>query len=304
MNVPRLNWFFSLITQAPETEYIPSTRDCVISRTPQQRMAFEQALNDFNYRHLGGIPVLILIPVTTCPRIITDMTAQLIQFAELVGRSRVVLSFGIDGGQTDVEREISKATEALYDANIIHRVQRPENLDSWTKRTLMGYRQDFKLAVVLRGVVCAIDLVRLVIETIENDADVACGVDINFGFRGDIMTSSHNINLTSGRPVSTGDLLSASSLIQTRDCDSSVMALSFGVGHNLRQFGTNGGFHGGSRIMISPSVKSSADPEDFRMAMELGLMDLHGYDDNPIQWQKNNGAEERWRYMIDKVWTG
>ena len=304
MNVPRLNWFFSLITQAPETEYIPSTRDCVISRTPQQRMAFEQALNDFNYRHLGGIPVLILIPVTTCPRIITDMTAQLIQFAELVGRSRVVLSFGIDGGQTDVEREISKATEALSDSKIIHRIQRPENLDGWTKRTLMGYRQDFKLAVVLRGVVCAIDLIRLVIEAIENDADVACGVDINFGFRGDIMTSSHNINLTSGRPVSTGDLLSASSLIQTRDCDSSVMALSFGVGHNLRQFGTNGGFHGGSRIMISPSVKSSSDPEDFRMAMELGLMDLHGYDDNPIQWQKNNDAEERWRYMIDKVWTG
>ena len=304
MNVPRLNWFFSLITQAPETEYIPSTRDCVISRTPQQRMAFEQALNDFNYRHLGGIPVLILIPVTTCPRIITDMTAQLIQFAELVGRSRVVLSFGIDGGQTDVEREISKATEALSDSKIIHRIQRPENLDGWTKRTLMGYRQDFKLAVVLRGVVCAIDLIRLVIEAIENDADVACGVDINFGFRGDIMTSSHNINLTSGRPVSTGDLLSASSLIQTRDCDSSVMALSFGVGHNLRQFGRNGGFDDGTRIMISPSVKSSSDPEDFRMAMELGLMDLDGYDDSRIEWQKNSNTEERWWYMTHKLWTG
>lgn len=266
-------------------------------------MALEKALNDFKQRHPGGIPVIILIPVAAHPRIITDMTAQLIQFADMVRRSHVVVSFGISGNETDIENEMSTATKALFDAKILHRVQHPKNLDIWTKQTLLGYRQDFKLAVVLRGVVCAIDLVRLVIQTIESDADVACGLDINFNLRRDIITSSDNINLTSGTPIPASELLSASRLIQTKDCDASVITLSFGVGHDSRRFGKGEVLDGGNRIMISPGVKSSSDPEDFRRAMQLGLMDLHGYHDSSIEWVRSGDTKERWSYVVDKVWA-
>jgi hypothetical protein len=266
-------------------------------------MAFEQALADFNIRHPGGIPVLILMPLTASPRIITDMISELIRFAEMVGRARVVMSFAVDRGQKDLDSEMAKATEALYDAKILHRVQHPPNLDLWTKQTLLGHRQDFKLAIVLRGVVCSIDLARLVMQTLENDADVACGVDINFGLRRDILTPPNNINLTSGKPVPATDLLRGSNLLQARDCDASVMALSFGVGYSLRQFGTNGESDSGRRVMISPSVKSSSDPEDFRRAMQLGLMDLHGCNDNPIEWVNNGEEEERWWYITEKFWA-
>jgi hypothetical protein len=214
-----------------------------------------------------------------------------------------VMSFAVDSRRKELDSEIARATEVLYDAKILHRVQHPLNLDLWTKQMLLGYRQDFKLAIVLRGVVCSIDLARLVMQIVENDADVACGVDINFGLRRNILTPQNNINLTSGKPVSASDLLRGSNLLQARDCDASVMALSFGVGYNIRQFGRNGESDSGRRVMISPSVKSSSDPEDFRRAMQLGLMDLHGYNDNPIAWVNDGEEEERWWYITEKVWA-
>jgi hypothetical protein len=38
--------------------------------------------------------------------------------------------------------------------------------------------------------------------------------------------------------------------------------------------------------MILPSVKSSPDPDDFRSAVQLGFMDLQGFDYRPVVWEE------------------
>jgi hypothetical protein len=140
-----------------------STRDCFISRPPGQNLLFEQQLLDFKKHHPGGIPIIVIVPVSDSAKIQADMTSQFLYFTEKFCHSRVVFSFGVGESQDDTYYQIYQTIDALRSAKIINRVQFPHDLDDWTRRVLVGYMRDFKVAVILRGVICAVDLVRLVI---------------------------------------------------------------------------------------------------------------------------------------------
>lgn len=243
------------------------------------------------------MPILVVIPVQNSAKVLADMTNQLIQFTEMFGRARVVLTFGIgDSKDDDTYFQISQTVEALQSSNILNRVQFPKDLDEWTQRTLFEYMNDFPIAVILRGVVCAIDLVRLVIHAVENDADLACAVDIQFDRNHRIITTSLSRDLIDNKPISTDDLLLASTFVQARSCDASVKVLSFkGIRSSYpchlrdiisdhRPSGQN--CQSSVKIMISTSVKASPDPEDFRSAIQLGFMDMHGFDYRPLEWEE------------------
>jgi len=162
---------------------------------------------------------------------------------------------------------------------------------------------DFEVAVVLRGVICAADLVRLVIHAIENNADMACSVDITFSPRHRVNTSPGNTNLATGAPIPTEDLIRAQQFVQAQCCDGSVKVIRFRgayaqgfSGEPCRQRRIRSAEFASSedttekqqsqaRIMISPSVKSSPDADDFRSAMQLGFMDLQGFDYRPVLWE-------------------
>ena len=275
-----------------------STRDCFISRPLGQSVLFEQQFLDFKKHYLGGIPILVIIPVSNSAKVLADMTSQLLHFTEMFGRSRVVISFGIGESQDDTYSQVYETTDALRSAKIINRLQFPDDLDEWTRRALVGYMYDFKIAVILRGVICATDLVRLVIQTLENNADLACSLEVKFDSEHRIRTTSGTLNLANGAPISTEDLLYASTFIQSRSCESSVQVLSF----KALQSGNTCIFESilsnytlsdkacrsSPKIMISPSTKSSLDPEDFRSAIRLGFMDLQGYDYSRLEWQEGH----------------
>jgi hypothetical protein len=275
-----------------------STRDCFISRTPGQRILFEQQLLDFKKHYPGGIPILVIIPVSNSAKILADMTSQLLYFTEIFGRSRIVLSFGIGESQDDTYSQISQTTEALRSAKILNRVQFPDDLDDWTRRTLVGYMHDFTIAVILRGVICAIDLARLVIQTVENNADLACSLEVKFDSEHRLRTTSGTLNLANGAPLSTEDLLHASTFIQSKSCESSVQVLSLkalqsgnacifqSILSNYTR--SDKACRSSPKVMISPSTKSSLDPEDFRSAIQLGFMDMQGYDYRRLEWEEGH----------------
>lgn len=225
------------------------------------------------------------------------MTSQLIQFTEMFGRGRILLRFGIDDSwKDDTYSEISQTIEVLRSSKIITRLQFPKDLDDWTQRMLLASMDDFRVAVVLRGIVCAIDLARLIIHTIENDADLACGVDLQFDRNYRIPRHSASLDLRDNTPIPTEDILRASTYIQVRNCDASVKVLSFKAmrstypcylqhlvsGHIIPPKSCQSS----AKVMISPSVKTSPNPEDFRTAIQLGFMDMQGFDYHPLDWDK------------------
>ena len=268
-------------------------------------MLFEQTLLDFKRLHPGGIPILILVPVSGTATVLADMTSQLIQFTKMFGHGRVLVSFGITEEHDDnINSQIGRTSEALFNSKVLHNLRFTKDLDDWTARSLEGYLADFEVAVVLRGAICAADLVRLVIHTIENNADMACSVDITFSPRHRVTTSPGNINFATCRPIPTEDLIRAQRFVQAQCCDGSVKvirlrsAYSEGFsGEPCRQRSirseefaslaeTTEKQQSQARIIISPSVKSSPDPHDFRSAVQLGFMDLQGFDYRPVVWEE------------------
>jgi hypothetical protein len=285
-----------------------STRDCGISRTPGQHLMFEQALIDFKRRH-RSVPILIIIPVSGSVQVIADMTGQLIQFSNIFGHGKVLISIGVGVGEDeDLYSQLRATSKAFHDSSVMHRVQRMDNPDIWTQRTLLGYMTDFEAAVVLRGVTCAIDLVRLVIHSIENGADMTCALDLSFSSRHLIISNPNNLDYISRTPVPSEDLLRSRQFVQVACCDGAVKFLSFksfrrgGLLHSLcrcakvrpeekSSAGVCDHLHeecrSSAKVMISPSVKSSSDPDDFRSAIQLGFTDLQGYDYRSLVWKVN-----------------
>ncbi len=204
-----------------------STHYCFIPRPPGQHILFEQQLMDFRKHYPGGISILVVIPVSNSAKFLADMINQLLHFTEMIGHVRILFSFGIRQSLDDTYYEIYQITDALHLVKIVNRVQFPDDLDDWTRRTLVEYMNDFKIAVILRGVICATDLVHLVIQAVENNADLTCSLDIKFDSGHRISTTSSALDFASRTPLSTEDLLHASTLIQSRSCESSVQVLSF-----------------------------------------------------------------------------
>ncbi len=273
-----------------------STRYCLIPRPPGQRILFEQQLMDFKKHYHGGIPILVVIPVSNSEKLLADTIKQLLHFAEIIGPVRIFFSFGIAQSLDDTYYQIYEITDALRSIKIVNRVQFPVDLDGWTRRMLVEYMNDFKIAVILRGVICAIDLVHLVIQAVENNADLTCSLDIKFDSGHRISTTSSALDFTSGTPLSTKDLLHASTLIQSRSCESSVQVLSFISLHLenacilqniLSNYTSDKACHMSPKIMISPSIKSSADLEDFHLAIQLRIMNFQEYNDDKLKWKEN-----------------
>ena len=275
-------------------------------------MIFEQTLIDFKRRH-RSVPILIIIPVSSSAQVIADMTGQLIEFSNLFGHGKVLISIGVGVGEDeDLYSQVTATSKALHDSSVMHRVQHmDDDPDIWTQRTLLGYMTDFEAAVVLRGVTCATDLVRLVIHSIENDADLTCALDLSFSSNHLIISNPNNLDYTSRTPVPSEDLLHSRQFVQVGCCDGAVKVVSFksfrrgGLLHSLCQrtkvcpeekssVGVCNHLHeecgSSAKIMISPSVKSSWDPDDFRSAIQLGFTDLQGYDYRSLAWKEN----EKW----------
>jgi hypothetical protein len=285
-----------------------STRDCLISRTPGQHILFEQIVSDFKRSH-PGTSILVIFPVANSEHVITDMTDQLIQLAKIFGNRGLFVSFGIGAShKDDTYFRFSELSEALDAAHISHRVQFTTDLETWTHRTLLGHMVDFEVAIVLQGVICAADLARLVIHSLDNNADMACGVGIRFSPHHLVASSRGNLAYDLGSPIPIESLLYSRRFIQTRCCDGPVKV------YRLAAFGRGGLLHFlsernelcpnedasaamcsylnrnpeiAAKIMISPSVKSSSDPEDFRSALQLGYMGLQSYDYRPLEWEHN-----------------
>jgi hypothetical protein len=227
------------------------------------------------------------------------MTSQLIQFHKIFGRGTRLVSFGVTEEHDDhINSQIDRTSAALFNSKVLHNLRFTKDLDDWTSRTLEGYMPDFEVAVILRGVICATDLVRLVIHTIENNADMTCSTDIIFspGYR--VTTSPGNINLVTGAPILTEDLIGAQHFVQARCCDGSAKVIRFRgayvqgfSGEPCRQRSEEvvsseditEKQQSQARIMISPSVKSSPNPDDFRSAMQLGFM---GSIYRPVVWEE------------------
>ena len=165
---------------------------------------------------------------------------------------------------------------------------------------------DFDIAVVLRGVICSTDLARLVMHSVKNSADLTCSFDISFGFDDHIISSPNNLELIDQMPIPVDSLLRSRRLLQTACCDGAASVLSMnslrrsglvrencGEGQSCEERNTRTNLcdyiqhdcKRSAKVMISPSVKSSRDPDDFRSALQLGFMDLRGHDYSPLAWE-------------------
>jgi hypothetical protein len=269
---------------------------------------FEQHLLDFKH-HYQSVPIIVIVPVSSSAQVIADMTSQLIQFSHLLGEGEVFISFGVSESEDDdLYAQVTATGKALRDSHISHRIQHVNNPEIWTQQTVLGFISDFEVAVVLRGVICATDLVRLVIHSIENGADMTCALDLSFSTHHFIASNPNNLDYVSGAALAAENLLSSRQFMQVGCCDGAVKVLSFksfrrdGLLHSLHQrakiypeeslsTGICNLLHeecgSSARIMISPSVKSSSDPDDFRSAIQLGFMDLQGYDYESLAWKEN-----------------
>ena len=291
----------------PWEDNSPSTRDCAISRTPGQRMMFEQQLNNFKNSH-PRLPILIIFAASNKSRkVIADMTNEIVQFAKLFGNQMVFVAFGTDESEeSSIADQLLQTSAVLREANVLHRVQHTKNLERWTRIALRGYLNDFEAAVILRGVICATDLTRLVMQTIENGAGIACAVDVTFTGHHLIASNSFNLDRITGNVIPTERLLRSRSLLQTGCCDGSVKVVTYrALRPSLSQRCRNARWcsEGGTsdsdcgdclssaKVMISPSVKSSSDPDDFRSAMQLGFTNLQGFDYSTVNWEDSEEWE-------------
>lgn len=274
-------------------------------------MMFEQLLSDFRHRFRSG-PILVIVPVTSSAQVIADMTSQLIQFTHLLGENRIFISFGVGESEDGhLFSQVTATATALRESHISHRIQHIDNPEIWTQRTLLGHMGDFEVAVILRGVICATDLVRLIIHSIENGADMTCALDVSFSPRHLVTSNPKNLDFVSGAVLPAENLLRSRQFVQVGCCDGPVKVMSLktfqrgGLLYSLCQrakmcpeetssTGVCNHLHeecgSSAKIMISPSVKSSSDPDDFRSAIQLGFMDLQGYDYESLAWKKN----EKW----------
>jgi len=221
----------------------------------------------------------------------------------MFGHTRVVLLFGIGPSDEDsTYYQISHTSEQLHSSKVLHRVQFTNDLEEWTERTLKDYVNEVDVAVVVRGVICATDLARLVIHTIENEADLTCSLDVVFSTDGLLTTSTENYDRKTGSSVPVEEMLRSPTFIQSDCCDGSVKALTFKSlrPDKLIEQSTckRGGicldneFRSGeetckmpAKVMISPSIKSSPDPDDFRSAIQLGFLDLQGFVYEQVEWE-------------------
>lgn len=253
------------------------------------------------------MPILILIPIADSAKLVADMTSQLIQTVNYFGESRILVSFAVGGSKDDTYSQVVETCQALHLSKILHRMQYTDDLESWTERALFGYMADFELAVVVRGVICANDLVRLIIQAVDNDADMACAVDVSFDKNHRILSNNANLDTSSETRISAQTLLHSTRPIQAGCCDGSVKVIRLrsirptrilpyeceefikvtSQSSIVRPKRLRPGNDRPLKIMISPSVKSSPDPDDFRTAMQLGFMDLQGYDHRPLVWEDN-----------------
>jgi hypothetical protein len=267
-------------------------------------MMFEQSLAHFKKQH-PGLPILILVPVIHSAEIISDMTDQLIKVAQLLGESRVLLTIAMGETEEFEDTQLLETSRILHSSKILHRIQYTNDVDTWIERALFGYMMDFEVAAIVQGVVCASDLVRLITQTVDNGADMACAVDISFASNRLVVTHEGNIDLHTNEPISSRTLIRSPRCIQARCCDSSVKVVRLRslqptgplpydcpqILHNDLQStlvnpdSLDRGSRYTPKIMISPSVKTSSNPEDFRSAMQLGFMDLQGYDYRNIEWE-------------------
>jgi hypothetical protein len=225
----------------------------------------------------------------------------------MFGHGKVLVSIGV-GEDEDLYSQVTATSKALHDSRIMHRVQHIDDPDIWMQRTLLGYMADFEAAVILRGVICSTDLVRLIIHSVENGADMTCALDLSFSSSHLVISNPSILDYTSGSPVPSEDLLRSRQFIQVGCCDGAVKVVSFrsfhrcGLLHSLCQrakicpeenssAGVCNHLHeecgSSAKIMISPSVKSSSDPDDFRSAIQLGFTDLQGYDYRSLAWKEN-----------------
>jgi hypothetical protein len=290
-----------------DEDHFTSTRDCLISRTPGQHLLFQQMIADFKESH-PSLSILLIFPVANSRNVITDMTDQLIQLSEIFDHRRLFVSFGIGESKNDESYHwFTEASKALEAGHVYHRVQSTPDISAWTQRTLLGHMVDFEVAVVLDGIVCAIDLARLIIHTIDNGADMACAVDVRFSPQHIITSNSGNLDRTTGALIPVDTLLYSRHFIQSSCCDGPVKVFPLkafaraGLLHFLSERKTIcpnenpfasicACLHKSSKtppkVMISPSVKSSFDREDFRSALQLGFMGLQGYDYRSIAWKE------------------
>lgn len=267
---------------------------------------FEQQISDFKLRR-PNLPLIIIFSAPNSSKVISDMTDQLVLFSELFENKIVFVAFGIDDREEDaIASQMLEASAALHEAKVFHRVQYTSDVQAWTRQALLSYMNDFEAAIVLRGVICATDLARLLMHSIDNGADIACSVDVTFSPHHLIASNPFNLARASGKLISTETILRSRRFIQTGCCDGSAKVVSFRAirpgffGPCTKELispdgSTSDGEHGSgsgersslAKIMISPSVKSSADPDDFRSAIQLGFTDLRGFDYKAIDWEEN-----------------
>jgi hypothetical protein len=272
-------------------------------------MMFQQQINDFKARR-PHLPVIILFSPSNSPKVIADMTSQLILFAELFGTQMVFVAFGLhDGDNGAIASQMLETSAALHDAKVLHRVQYTSNLESWTRQALLGYMNDFESAIVLRGVICATDLARLLMHSIDNGADITCSVDVAFSPHHLVASNPFNLDRILGEIIPTETIFRSRRFIQTGCCDGSAKVVSFRalrpglfprcqngrcseeIPSDIDCGSRSGECFSSAKIMISPSVKSSTDPDDFRSAIQLGFTDLQGFDYRDIEWKENKEWE-------------
>jgi hypothetical protein len=268
---------------------------------------FEQQLSDFKHSH-PRLPILIIFAASNKSRkVIADMTNEIVQFAELLGNQLVFVAFGIDESEEDsVADQLLETSAVLREANVLHRVQYTKNLERWTRIALRGYMNDFEAAVILRGIICATDLTRLIMHTIENGAGITCAVDVTFTAHHLMASNPFNLDRISGMVIPTERLLQSRRLLQTGCCDGPVKVVTYRALRPSRSIRCRkgrwcsedsasdpecGDCISSAKVMISPSVKSATDPDDFRSAMQLGFTDWQGFDYSTVEWEDSEEWE-------------
>ena len=128
--------------------------------------------------------ILVALALNGSPNIVADIDDQVTQVADLFGRDNVFLSFGIGSSYEDGSGfRFLEISEVSLSANILHTIQFVHGVVEWTRKTLSEYMTDFKVAIILRGVICATDLVRLIIYALENGADMVSTTSASLNWR-------------------------------------------------------------------------------------------------------------------------
>lgn len=116
-------------------------------------------------------------------------------------------------------------------AGLSYNVQFVPDLDEWMYVTVFGNAPaDFRIAIVVSGFSCAVDLARLVLSALDNDADMTCAMDT----RG--MAHFGEWNNVPRLPVEVKDIYNTG-LWRVRCCQASVMAISSRNFHDSKFWG-------------------------------------------------------------------